>query len=43
MVIGYSIAATLVGLGIYSLVRHRHQIRMRMDFRDLTVCWFLMA
>ena len=39
------IAALLVGLGIFSLVRHWHPrwVRMQVDFRDLTVWSFLMA
>jgi hypothetical protein len=45
MVIRYLVAALLVGLGIYCLVRHRHPrwIRMQVGFRDLTVWSFLMA
>ena len=45
MVIRYLVAALLVGMGIYCLVRHRHPrwIRMRVGFRDLTVWSFLMA
>jgi hypothetical protein len=44
-VIRYSVAALLVGLGIYSLVGHRHPrwVRMQVGFRDLTVWSFLMA
>ena len=40
-----AVAAILVGLGIYSLVRHRHPrwVRMQVGFRDLTVWSFLMA
>jgi hypothetical protein len=43
--IRYPVAALLFGLGIYSLVRHRHPrwVRMQMGFRDLTVWSFLMA
>jgi len=45
IVIRYSVAAVLVGLGIYYLVRHRHPrwVRMQVGFRDLTVWSFLMA
>ncbi len=41
----YGVAALLVGLGIFSLVRHWHPrwVRMRVGFRDLTVWSFLMA
>ena len=41
----YSVAAILIGLGIYSLVRHRHArwVRMQVGFRDLTVWSFLTA
>jgi hypothetical protein len=41
----YPIAVLLLGLGIYSLVRHRHPrwVRMRVGFRDLTVWSFLIA
>lgn len=44
-IIRYGVAAILVGLGIYSLVKHWHPrwIRMRVGFRDLTVWSFLMA
>jgi len=44
-VIRYSVAAILIGLGVYSLVRHQHPrwVRMRVGFRDLTVWSFLMA
>jgi hypothetical protein len=44
-IIRYSVAALLVGLGIYCLVRHRHPrwVRMQVGFRDLTVWSFLMA
>jgi hypothetical protein len=45
LAVRYFVAALLVGLGIYSLVVHRHPrwIRMRVGFRDLTVWSFLMA
>src|SRR5215475_12651560 len=45
MSIRYSVAALLVGLGIYCLVGHHHPrwVRMRVGFRDLTVWSFLMA
>ena len=45
VVIRYSVAAVLVGLGIYCMVRHQHPrwVRMRVGFRDLTVWSFLMA
>ena len=45
MVIRYFVAAVLVGLGIYRLVRHQHPrwVRMQVGFRDLTVWSFLMA
>jgi hypothetical protein len=41
----YFVAAVLFGLGILSLVRHRHPrwVRMRVGFRDLTFWSFLMA
>src|SRR2546427_6160661 len=41
----YSVAAVLVGLGIFCLMRHKHPrwVRMRVGFRDLTVWSFLMA
>lgn len=41
----YLVAAVLVGLGIYCLVRHRHPrwVRMKVGFRDLAVWSFLMA
>jgi hypothetical protein len=41
----YTIAAVLVGLGIYCLARHQHPrwVRMQVGFRDLTVWSFLMA
>jgi hypothetical protein len=44
-VIRYSVAAILVGLGIFCLTRHWHPrwIRMQVGFRDLTVWSFLMA
>src|SRR5580765_2976234 len=43
--IRYPVAALLFGLGIYSLVRHRHPrwVRMQVGFRDLTLWSFLMA
>jgi hypothetical protein len=43
--IRYSVAALLVGLGIYCLVGHHHPrwVRMQVGFRDLTVWSFLMA
>jgi len=43
--IRYSIAAILIGLGIYCLVGHWHPrwVRMQVGFRDLTVWSFLMA
>ncbi len=45
MVIRYFVAAVLIGLGIYCLVRHQHLrwVRMQVGFRDLTVWSFLMA
>ena len=45
MVIRHLVAAVLVGLGIYCLVRHQHPrwVRMQVGFRDLTVWSFLMA
>jgi hypothetical protein len=45
IVIRYSVAVLLVGLGIFYLVRHQHPrwIRMQVGFRDLTVWSFLMA
>src|SRR5580704_6156724 len=45
LVIRYFVAAVLVGLGIYCLVRHQHPrwVRMQVGFRDLTVWSFLMA
>jgi hypothetical protein len=41
----YPLAAVLIALGLYRLVRHRHPrwVRMRVGFRDLTVWSFLMA
>src|SRR5258707_5206743 len=38
VVIRYSVAAILVGLGIYCLARHQHPrwVRMQVGFRDLT-------
>jgi hypothetical protein len=43
--IRYSVAAILVGLGVYSLARHWHPrwVRMQVGFRDLTLWSFLMA
>jgi len=43
--IRYAVAAVLLGLGIYCLMRHRHPrwVRMQVGFRDLTVWSFLMA
>lgn len=43
--IRYPVAAVLLGLGIYSLVWHRHPrwVRMQVGFRDLTVWSFLIA
>jgi len=43
--IRYFVAAVLVGLGIFCLMRHRHPrwVRMQVGFRDLTVWSFLMA
>jgi hypothetical protein len=45
IVIRYFVAAILVGLGIYCLLRHRHPrwVRMQVGFRDLTLWSFLMA
>jgi hypothetical protein len=45
MTIRYCVAALLVGLGIYCLVRHGHPrwVRRQVGFRDLTVWSFLMA
>ena len=44
-VMHYTVAALLVGLGIYCLAGHWHPrwIRMQVGFRDLTVWSFLMA
>jgi hypothetical protein len=44
-IIRYFVAAILVGLGIFCLVRHWHPrwVRMQVGFRDLTVWSFLMA
>jgi hypothetical protein len=41
----YPAAALLIGLGIFSLVRHCHPrwVRMQVGFRDLTLWSFLMA
>jgi hypothetical protein len=41
----YPVAAVLVGLGIYRLLRHRHPrwVRMQVGFRDLMAWSFLMA
>jgi len=43
--IRYSVAAVLIGLGIFCMARHQHPrwVRMRVGFRDLTVWSFLMA
>ena len=43
--IRYPVAALLLGLGIFSLVRHHHPrwVRMQVGFRDLTLWSFLMA
>jgi hypothetical protein len=45
VVLRYAVAALLLGLGIFSLVRHWHPrwVRMRVGFRDLTAWSFLMA
>ena len=45
MAIRSAVAALLIGLGIYSLVGHRHPrwVRMQVGFQDLTVWSFLMA
>ena len=45
MIIRYFVAAVLVGLGIYCMVRHQHPrwVRMQVGFRDLAVWSFLMA
>jgi hypothetical protein len=41
----YCVAAFLIGLGIFSLIKHWHPrwVRMQVGFRDLTVWSFLMA
>lgn len=43
--IRYAVVAILLGLGIYSLMRHHHPrwVRMQVGFRDLTVWSFLIA
>ncbi len=43
--IRYLVAALLIGLGVFFLVRHYHPrwVRMQVGFRDLTVWSFLMA
>jgi hypothetical protein len=43
--IRYPVAALLLGLGIFSLVRHHHPrwVRMQVGFRDLALWSFLMA
>jgi hypothetical protein len=43
--IRYAVAAVLIALGTYRLVRHRHPrwVRMRVGFGDLTTWSFLMA
>ena len=45
LAIRYCVATLLVGLGIFSLVRHWHPrwVRMKVGFRDLTMWSFLMA
>jgi hypothetical protein len=45
VVIRYFVAAVLIALGIYCLLRHQHPrwVRMRVNFRDLTLWSFLMA
>jgi hypothetical protein len=45
LVLRYFVAAILVGLGMYCLVRHQHPrwVRMQVGFRDLAVWSFLMA
>lgn len=45
MMIRYSVALLLLGLGVYSLVGHWHPrwVRMQVGFRDLTAWSFLMA
>jgi hypothetical protein len=44
-VIRYSVAALLVGIGLFCLIRHWHPrwVRMQVGFRDLTMWSFLMA
>jgi hypothetical protein len=44
-VIRYTVAALLVGIGIYSLMGHHHPrwVRMQVGFGDLTLWSFLMA
>src|SRR3954453_2793226 len=43
--IRYPVAAILLALGIFSLIRHYHPrwVRMQVGFRDLTIWSFLMA
>jgi hypothetical protein len=43
--IRYPVAAILLGLGIFSLIRHYHPrwVRMQVGFRDLTIWSFLIA
>ena len=43
--IRYFVAAVLVGLGVYCLMRHHHPrwVRMQVGFRDLAIWSFLMA
>jgi hypothetical protein len=43
--IRYCVAVLLIGLGIFSLVRHYHPrwVRMQVGFRDLTIWSFLIA
>jgi hypothetical protein len=43
--IRYPVAAILIGLGAYCLLRHHHPrwVRLQVGFRDLTVWSFLMA
>jgi hypothetical protein len=43
--IRYFVAAILFGMGVFSLIRHRHPrwVRMQVGFRDLTVWSFLIA
>ena len=45
MALRYGVAALLIGLGTYCLVRHQlpRWVRMQVGFRDLTVWSFLMA